>query len=182
VEEGVRGVTVTDWIVAIVAVCALALSIYNTYTQWRDRKPRVEIATSWIHPGEAPMAIRGTANLPAGGKFERWKAIYQCEITNVGIAGVKISQVTVYPQSPPGRPMPLSLPQGEQPRKLDNGDSQTWTLPIDDVREFPPHPNPRVPTQVVAVDTVGNAYKAKDPASFPYPYDWWIPYSPKDRE
>jgi hypothetical protein len=170
-------VTVTDWIVAAAAVVALALSIYNTYTQWKDRKPRVEITTSWIHPTAASMAIRGTANPPAGApageKFEAdpWKATYQCEITNVGIVGVKIRQVTLYPQAPPGRPIGLSLPEGEQARKLDSGDSQIWTVSVNtkDPLEVLRKRSPIVTTQVVAVDTVGNAYKAKDPGLFPIP-------------
>lgn len=127
VEEGVRYVMIPDWITALVALAALLLSIYNTYRQWRDRKPRVEMSAYWIHPEDAPMATRSTHNpvAPPG------KASYRCEITNVGMAGVKIRQVSVWPQAPPGKPLPLRLPEGEEPRKLDNGDSQTWSICVD---------------------------------------------------
>lgn len=37
--------TVTDWVVAVVATLALFLSIYNTYVQRRDRLPRLRVST-----------------------------------------------------------------------------------------------------------------------------------------
>jgi hypothetical protein len=165
-------VTVTDWITALVALVALALSIYNTYAQHRDRTPRIEMRTYWLHPEDAPMALRGTANpvAPAG------TAIYRCEVTNVGVAGVKITQVTIFnPQAPPGKPVPLQLPEGEEPRRLENGDSQTWSVandaslePLILEQKYPPDPRGR--SHVIATDTVGNTYEAKDPARYPYRY------------
>src|SRR5215212_10776779 len=105
------------------------------------------------------MALRGTANpvAPAG------TAIYRCEVTNVGVAGVKITQVTIFgPQAPPGKPVPLQLPEGEAPKRLENGDSQTWFVPNDATvgpsileQKYPPDPRARV--HVVAMDTVGNS-------------------------
>jgi hypothetical protein len=164
VAEDVRGVTIGDWIVAFVAVCALALSIYNTYMQRRDRTPRVEMVVSWNYPSDAAMAWRGTA---APGE-----ALYQCEITNVGIAGVKIRGVNMYILAPPGKPIPLHLTEGEQPRKLDNGDSQTWvtSFPYPDAIAGPSEgaSGPRV--RVVAWDTVGNRYEAKNPPHIPHPW------------
>jgi hypothetical protein len=126
--------------------------------------------TYWLHPRDAPMVLRGTANpvAPAG------KATYQCEVTNVGVAGVKITQVTIFsPQAPPGKPVPLDLPVGEQPRRLENGDSQAWSVTIDaslepDIVEQKYPPDPRFKNSVVATDTVGNTYTAKDPAQYPY--------------
>ena len=159
--------TVTDWIVAIVAVCALGLSIYNTYTQRRDRTPHVEMTTSWAVASDAPTALQGISNPTT----KPGKADYRCEITNVGIAGVKIRRVTVYTQAPPGRPLPMHLPQGEQPRKLDNGDSQTWSLSFDMSALKQPL---TIPVRVFAEDTVGNIYEAKEPTAFP---DWDTPKS-----
>lgn len=163
-----RPVTVKDWIPSLVAPVALGLSIHNTYARHRDRTPRVDVHTYWVHPSDAPMALRGTANptAPPG------EAIYRCEATNVGIAGVKITRVTIFdPQEPPGKPVPLRLPREERPRKPDNGDSQTRSVSQDTtVVEpiFPPDRSIRV--RVIALDTVGNPYEAKDPAPYPYPH------------
>ena len=116
------------------------------------------------------MALRGTANpvAPAG------KAVYRCDVTNVGVAGVKITQVTIVnPEAPPGKPVPLELPEGEPPQRLENGDSQTWSVTVPAQmkptileQKYPPEPWMR--TGVLAIDTVGNTYKAKDPAPYPY--------------
>jgi hypothetical protein len=53
VEEGVRLVKATDWVVtiatalsAVAAWVALAFSIYNAYARWRDRKPRVKMTAT----------------------------------------------------------------------------------------------------------------------------------------
>ncbi len=116
------------------------------------------------------MAIRGTANpvAPAG------KAIYRCEVTNVGMAGVKITQVTISnPQAPPGKPEPLQLPEGEQPKRLENGDSQTWSIVNDATNSildqgYQPHPNIRL--RVIAFDPLGKSYDANDPEPYPYHY------------
>jgi hypothetical protein len=162
--------TPTDWIVAVAAVLALGLSIRNTIAQHRDKTPRVEIRTYWVHPSDVPMAIRGNANpvAPAG------KAIYRCEVTNVGVAGVKITQVTLYnTEAFPGKPVPLQLPGDEAPKRLENGDSQTWFLEVEAItspseldKKYPPRPGAR--SQVFATDTVGNRYQAKEPAHYPY--------------
>lgn len=106
---GEPSMTPTDWITAVAAILALGLSIRNTVVQHRDRTPRVEMRTYWVHPSDAAMALRGTANpvAPAG------KAIYRCDVTNVGVAGVKITQVTIVnPEALPGKPVPLELPEG----------------------------------------------------------------------
>jgi hypothetical protein len=163
VEAGVRILMIIDWITAIVAVGALVLSIYNTYTQQRDRTPRVKMSVSWAVSSAAPTALQGLANPTT----KPGEADYRCEITNIGKAGVKIRKVTILPLAPPGKPLPMQLPQGEQPRKLDNGDSQTWSLSFDmGVLKQPL----KTPVRVFAEDTVGNIYEAKEPALFPYPH------------
>jgi hypothetical protein len=162
--------TPTDWIVAVAAVLALGLSIRNTIVQHRDRTPRVEIRTYWVHPSDAPMVIRGTANpvAPAG------TAIYRCDATNVGAAGVKITQVPLFnAEAFPGKPVPLQLPEDEAPKRLENGDSQTWFVAVKAItkpstleQKHPPRPGAR--SHVVAMDAVGNSYQAKEPAPYPY--------------
>jgi hypothetical protein len=163
-----EGLTVGDWLTALAAIAALGLSGYNTYTQWRDRTPRVEMVATWNFPKDAPTAWAGTAN-PG-------EPVYQCEMTNVGVAGVKIIEAKIFFLRYPAKPLRLHPPEGEQPRKLDNGDSQTWlhTFTSDSIPGPANLDNPdRVKVQVVAWDTVGNAYKAKDPAPFPWePFDF----------
>ncbi len=153
--------TVTDWIVAIVALCALALSIYNTYAQRRDRIPRVKVTTNWAVSIGAPQALYSLADPGT----EPGEADYRCEITNIGKAGVKIKKVTVVPQASPGRPLPMHLPEGEQPKKLDNGDSQVWRLSFGSMKEFTL--SLKTPVRVFAEDTVGNVYEAEEPALWP---------------
>jgi len=163
-------VTITDGLTAVAAILALILSIRNAIVQHKDRTPRVEMRTYWLQPADAPMALRGTAHpvAPAG------KATYQCEVTNVGMAGVKITEVTIFsPLAPPGKPVPLTLPEGEQPRRLENGDSQTWSVTKDaslkpSILEEQYPPDPRFKNSVRAMDTVGNTYWAKAPPRYPY--------------
>lgn len=156
--------TVTDWIVAIVAVGALALSMYNTYTQRRDRTPRVEMAARWNLPRDVPQASKGPG-FPA--TANPGEAIFECEITNVGIAGAKIREVYVYIDAPPGKPIPLYLPQGEQPRRLESGDSQMWSAGPFEYDRIGPFEYDRIGRgenwiRVLALDTVGNIYEAKN--------------------
>lgn len=152
--------TIGDWITAIVAVAALLLSLYNTYTQFRDRTPHVEMVTSWNLPRDYAGAFRGSA--------EPGQAIYRCEITNVGKAGVKINEVKIFHLQSPGKPIPLHLAPGEQPKKLDNGDSQTWMYDFGRTKLIPSRvTSQNSPVKVIAWDTVGNTYQAKDPAALP---------------
>lgn len=151
--------TVTDWITAIVAVLALLLSGTNSYFLLRDRVPRVELAAVWDLPRDVPQASKGPG-LPA--TADPGKPVFRCEITNVGKTGVKIREARVWIDRPPGKPIPLHLREGEQPRKLDNGDSQTWSAgPFDyqGTNGFPDYW-----THVLALDAAGNTYVAKNPA------------------
>ncbi len=172
---------------ALAAWAALGLSLYNAYARWKDRTPRVELAAGWNLPRDAPEASKGPGHPAtadpfvgrAGGRAHkgplppdtasRGGPIFQCEITNIGIAGVKIKEVYVYLDAPSGKPVPMYLSQDEQPRKLDNGDSQTWLAgPFDyDIRKD------EIPTWafVLALDTVGNMYRTKNPAFSSYSSD-----------
>ncbi len=151
--------TAADVITAIVAVLALLLSVYNTVTQIRDRRPRVRIVTSWDYPRDAATAFQGSA--------EPGQALYRCEITNVGRAGVKINRVKVFHLTSPGKPITLQLAPGEQPKKLDNGDSQTWIYDFGWDFIKPRVTSLNTSVNVLAWDSVGNTYQAKDPAPLP---------------
>ena len=65
---------------ALAAWVALGFSIYNAYARRRDRKPRVGMSARWTFPNIAKGA----------------PGIFKCEITNVGIVGVKIREVYVW--------------------------------------------------------------------------------------
>jgi hypothetical protein len=158
-------VTDTDWVgtvwpalSALAAWVALVFSIYNAYARRKDRTPRVELAASWNLPRDVPEAAKGPGVPTTSNPGE---ANFHCEITNIGIAGVKIREVYVYVDAPPGKPIPLHLPQEGQPRKLDNGDSQTWSA-----GPFVYDRRGGVATwiKVLALDTVGNRHEIKNPA------------------
>lgn len=152
--------TVPDWVgtvapafTALAAWAALAFSIYNAYALRRDRKPRVEMRARWNLPSDSPQVMRGPG-FPA--TADPGRTIFECEITNVGMVGVKISEVYMWIHAPPGKPIPLRLPQGEQPKKLDNGDSQLWlSTPFD--HEYLTG-NGVYWTHVLALDSAGNSY------------------------
>jgi hypothetical protein len=90
----------------------------------------------------------------------------------VGIAGVKITSVHLYLDEPPHKPIELHLPKGEQPKKLDNGDSQTWSRTLAYDTGTPPV------LAVMALDTVGNTYFAERPD--PYSHIRGTPHPPAE--
>lgn len=91
--------TVPDWVgtiapafTALAAWAALVFSIYNAYALRRDRKPRVEMRARWNLPSDSPQVMRGPGS-PA--TADPGRTIFECEITNVGMVGVKIRGVHV---------------------------------------------------------------------------------------
>lgn len=161
VAEGLQAVTVPDWVgtvapafTALAAWAALVFSIYNAYALRRDRKPRVEISVRWNLPSDSPQVMRGPG-FPA--TADPGRTVFECEITNVGMVGVKIREVYMWIYAPPGKPIPLHLPQGEQPKKLDNGDSQLWLSNPFNFKYL--IGNGVYWTNVLALDSAGNSYR-----------------------
>lgn len=153
---------IPDWITALVALAALVLSCYNVYTQRRDRTPRVEMVVRWNLPRDVPQASKGPG-FPA--TANPGEAFFLCEITNVGMIGVKIREAYVWVDAPPGKPIPLQLPQGEQPKKLDTGDSQTWSAgPF----VYDMSGGVATWTHVLALDSAGNYHETRNPAFLGY--------------
>lgn len=150
-------VTVAPALTALAAWLALVFSIYNAYALRRDRKPRVEMVARWNLPSNSPQAMKGPG-IPA--TADPGRTIFECEITNVGMVGVKISEVYMWIHAPPGKPIRLHLPQGEQPRKLDNGDSQMWLSPPFDYEYL--IDNGAYLTHVLALDSAGNRYYVRN--------------------
>jgi len=165
-------VTTTGWVVTIAtalsaaaAWVALGFSIYNAYVRRKDRIPQVKMAATWNLPRDAPQFLKGPG-FPA--TSDPGEIIYLLEITNVGVAGVKITRVHIWLDEPPGKPIPLRLPQGEEPRRLEDGDSQTWLESFDldgGVLDRGGLHIPRV-TTVMAGDTVGRTFFAEHPDPF----------------
>src|SRR5215218_9728911 len=158
----------TDWVgtvatalSALAAWGALGFSIYNAYARRKDRTPRVELAASWNSSRDVPQAARGPG-FPA--TANPGETVFHRQTTNIGIAGGEDQGgVRVYVDALPGKPIPLHLPQEDQPRKLDNGDSQAWSAgPFDYARRG----GVATWVKVLALDTVGNRYETKNP-SFP---------------
>lgn len=157
--------TTTDWLAAIGAVLsagaawlALAVSLHTAYILNKERYPRVEIVAVWDLPRNFPQASKGPELPATAGPGE---PVFQCEITNVGKTGVKIKEARVWIDAPPGNPLPLRLPEGEQPRKLDPGDSQTWSAGPFDYRDRGGWPD--YWTHGLALDAAGNTYTARNP-------------------
>lgn len=158
--------TVTDWLAAVGALLsagaawiALCIALHNAYVLRREMSPRVEMVPFWDLPRDAPEAAKGFG-YPA--TSEPGRPVFRCEITNVGRTGVKIREVRVWIDAPPGKPIQLHLPEGEPSRKLENGDSQTWSSEPFDYRERDGWPD--LWTHVMALDTVGNIHEMRNPA------------------
>jgi hypothetical protein len=168
----VRSVTDTEWVItvatafsALAAWVALGLSIYNTYTQRRDRTPRVDMVVRWNLPRDLPATKPALGRLMTANPGEKYLV---CEITNVGMVGVKITEVYVYIDAPPGRALPMELPEGEHPRRLETGDSQTWSLGPMEHGLYDRNPELLAGgtgewTTVGARDTAGNTYEERNP-------------------
>jgi hypothetical protein len=90
--------------------------------------------------------------------MEEEAVIYRCLVTNIGYIGVEIDRVELRrsAESPSG--ILLHLPRDEQPRKLDQGESQAWEMSLDVLKE-----GFQGETKViaVAVDTTGKDYMQK---------------------
>ena len=155
--------TVTDWVItvatalsALAAWVALGFSIYNAYARRRERKPRVEMVARWNLPRDVPQAAKGPGSPATANPGE---AIFQCEITNVGVVGVKIKEAYVWIDAPPGKPIPLHLQQGEEPRRLDTGDSQMWSAGPFDYHMIS---SGVTWTHVLALDSSGNYHETRN--------------------
>jgi hypothetical protein len=96
---------------------------------------------------------RVTSNGPSG------QAFFQCDVTNVGTVGVKIREVYVWIDEPPGKPVLLTLLDDEQARRLDGGDSQMWSAgPF----EYDLTRGVANWTHVLVLDSASNYYKMRN--------------------
>lgn len=129
----------------IVAALSLVISALGYLTVlWRGKK-RVRIRSS-----------EAVEDLAKGGPF-----YYRCLVTNVGYIGVQIDGVALYPAAGTrGVGIPLTLPRGEQPRKLDQGESQEWGILLDDLHARLQGEG-RLEVVAVATDTAGGEHEQR---------------------
>jgi hypothetical protein len=141
--------------------------------------------SGWISIGIALLALVGTLGnylltLSRGRKYVQLKSslvrasltveepaeIYRCLVTNTRYIGVEIDRVELRWSAenssnlvwPTPRKIVLQLSRDEQPRKLDQGESQEWGIYLDELKE-----SLLGETKViaVAVDTTGKEYVQK---------------------
>ena len=163
---------VIDWIIALgalTAVPAFLLSLYNLNEQRKseqrrieerkeDRRPQVKIRTSKAFDSVAEDAQA---------------LIYKCDITNIGLVGVTISLVVLEHAGSNGGSGPaLQLPDGDQPRKLDSGESQTWSIRMNRIPDKNFQVTEEIPVVVVARDTAGNEHRSEPEETLPLHGTW----------
>ena len=93
--------------------------------------------------------------------------IYRCLVTNTGYIGVEIDRVELRRSAESSLGILLHLPRDEQPRKLDQGESQEWGIYLDELKER--LQGGKIKVIAVAVDTTGKEYvqKRKDAVAIP---------------
>jgi hypothetical protein len=137
----------------------------------------VEEPSGWIPIGISLLALVATIGnylltLSRGRKHVQLKSslvrssliveepaeIYRCLVTNTGYIGVEIDRVELRRSAEGALGMVLQLPRDEQPRKLDQGESQAWGIYVDELKG-----SLQGETKViaVAVDTTGKEYVQK---------------------
>ncbi len=166
-KVAVRGVMVvasgidwTAWLPIVISALALLGTLGNFgLLLWRGRK-HVSIRSS-IELDE----VDGKDGPP----------MYVCNVTNTGYIGVQIDRVELRPASGSGAAgIVLRLPQGEQPKKLDQGESQKWGMYIDEAiviyarrGEGAPRASGELRVVAVAVDTTGKEYVQEQQLALP---------------
>ncbi len=143
-----------DWIGAAIAILAFILSAYNFREQRKaeqrrirerqeDRQPQVKLVTQQTLEHAAK-----NHDVP----------VCSCIVTNTGIVGVTISSVVLERAEGGGVGIALQLVEGEEPRRLDSGESQTWGNYMDEIRVQGPA---EIPVVAVATDTTGTEHRSK---------------------
>jgi len=147
-----------DWFLQWAPVIALPLSVLallgtgvNTWIVLHRGKKRVRIRSS--------IRLEGTE----GGAAE---PLYACTITNDGFIGLQIDRVELRSHPDASAGVPLALPRGEDPRKLEQGEAQEWGVFMSDVWGSSSGDARLV---AVAVDTTGRTFvqRRKDRLNLP---------------
>jgi hypothetical protein len=85
-------VNATDWITAIVAVIALALSLYNFYVQRKDKFPNLRLTSDYRRIEDKELSRR----------------IYSCRVVNQGSVPTQVRAVRLLFENDRGVPFPES--------------------------------------------------------------------------
>lgn len=117
-----------------------------------------------LHRGRKRVQIRTSV---VAKKFNPYVFYYRCQVTNVGYIGVQIHAVSlVPPKGSRGVAIRLKLPKSEQPRKLDQGESQEWEMLLEELQEMLQN-GESLKVIALAEDTTGTEYEQKPEDSVP---------------
>ena len=153
-----------DWFLQWAPVIALVLSVLalagtgvNTWIVVRRGRKRVRIRSS-IRLEEVEEGISAAP-------------LYACKITNVGYIGLQIDRVELGSTAGAAMGVVLTLPEGEEPKKLDQGETQEWGAFIGGVDggASPTREARKIRVVAVAVDSTGKKYVQRRKDSLPIP-------------
>lgn len=144
------------WAPIALSLLALLVSGWNTWIVLRRGKKRVRIRSSI-----RMEAVGSSSSSP----------LYVCTVTNVGYIGLQVDRVELRSTAGAAMGVMLSLADGEEPRKLDQGEAQEWGAFVSDANKgsTPPGELPQVSVVAVAVDTAGEEHvqRCKDSLAIP---------------
>jgi hypothetical protein len=132
----------SGWIPIGISVAALVFTIGNfLLILYRGRK-RVRLKSSLVRSSLVRSSLA----------VEEPTEIYRCLVTNTGYIGVEIDRVELRRSAESSSEIVSQLLRDEQPRKLDQGESQAWEIYLGELKE-----SLQGETKViaVAVDTTG---------------------------
>jgi hypothetical protein len=164
VEESVGRVTLaylaveepSGWIPIGISLLALVLTLGNyVLTIYRGKK-HVQLKSSLVRSSLARSSLA----------VEEPTEIYRCLVTNTGYIGVEIDRVELRRSAESSSEIVSQLLRDEQPRKLDQGESQAWEIYLDELKE---RLQGETKVIAVAVDTTGKEHvqKRKDAVAIP---------------
>jgi hypothetical protein len=159
----------STWLPIIIAALALmvsALALIGTLGNfllvlWRGRR-HVRIRSSQVWKPPVVWRADETAEDDEG------YFVYQCGITNTGYIGVQIERVELRSKGGANVGIVLELAPNEQPRKLDQGESQNWETALDELKNTLPGEG-AIKLIVLAVDTTGKEYVQRERDALPIP-------------
>ncbi len=116
----VQASNLTGWIAIVISIFALTGTLGNFVLALWQRRKHVRIrsseVTESVEDGPGP-------------------SVYLCKVTNTGSIGVQIERVELRSSRGANVGIVLKLAKDEQPKKLDQGESQEWGMYLHDIEE-----------------------------------------------
>ena len=153
-----------DWFLQWAPVIALVLSALalvgtgvNTWIVLRRGRKRVRIRSS-IRLEEVEEGVSAAP-------------LYACKITNTGYIGLQIDRVKLRSTAGAAMGVMPALPEGEEPKKPDQGETQEWGAFMGgaDAGASPTRETRKIRAVAVAVDSTGKEYVQRRKDSLPVP-------------